>query len=269
MTDTRTPAQLSAEIDRARRERRLLISGAFPELESPAVATETARCLDRLRDPDSTQRIGWKLGYTSEAMRRQMGVEAPNAAPIYRSWALASGADVGDLVHPRVEPEVIVSFLEDLDPSLADGDAEVVISRLGERVHVAHCALEIVDSVWRDYRFTWGENTADGSSAARVVVGDALPPASEWNALVVTMPTADSSAALTGTPASVMGHPLLAVAWLLRHLRGRGEVVRAGEWVLTGGITASVALPEGSVLTVRFAGAEWYGFASVCRGAAT
>ena len=66
-----------------------------------------------------------------------------------------------------------------------------------------------------------------------------------------------------------MGHPLLAVAWLLRDLESSGEVLRAGEWVLTGGITASVPLSRGARVYARFAGAEWEGFATVHRGTRT
>ncbi|MEO2131138.1 MAG: hydratase [Microbacterium sp.] len=265
----RTPRRLAAEIDGAHREGRLLSTGDFSELGDASAARETARQLDRLRDPDGTRRAGWKLGYTSEAMRRQMAVDAPNAAPLYRGWAMASGDGAEDLIHPRVEPEVIVSFDEDLGAQQVDGDAEEVVRLLGDRVSRAHCALEVVDSVWRDYRFTWGENTADGSSAARFVIGDPLPPASEWNALTVTTSSSDDSPALTGVPSDVMGHPLLAVAWLLRDLESSGEVLRAGEWVLTGGITASVPLSRGARVSARFAGAEWEGFATVHRGTRT
>jgi hypothetical protein len=44
----------------------------------------------------------------------------------------------------------------------------------------ALACLEIVDSVWSGYRFTLEDNTADGSSAAWVVVGPPLPLVAGW-----------------------------------------------------------------------------------------
>ena len=76
----------------------------------------------------------------------------------------------------------------------------------------ALACLEIVDSVWSGYRFTLQDNTADGSSAAWVVVGPPLA-VSDLAALPVEL-SVDGEVVERGTGAAASGHPALGVAWL-------------------------------------------------------
>nr|WP_239028143.1 fumarylacetoacetate hydrolase family protein [Pseudonocardia acidicola] len=138
------------------------------------------------------------------------------------------------LVQPRVEPEIAVR----VDPG--GGPGEVL------------AACEIVDSVWRDYRFTLEDNTADGSSAAGVVLGPPLP-ADGLDALTVEL-RCNGDPAGQATGAAAMGHPFIALEWLARELRRRGEQLRAGDLVITGGLTAAVPLQPGDVVEAVFGG---------------
>jgi 2-keto-4-pentenoate hydratase len=191
---------------------------------------------------------GWKIGYASQAMRAQMGVDRPNYGPLTDAMLLADGAVVDSgLLQPRVEPEVALVLGTDLPPG-ADAD------RVAGAVRSARCALEVVDSVWQDYRFRIEDNTADGSSAAYGVLGPELPAGTDLAALGVTLER-DGIAAGTGRGADAMGHPLAALGWLAAELGRHGQHLRAGEVVLTGGLTAAVPLPPGARVTARFAGA--------------
>ena len=88
-------------------------------------------------------RIGWKLGYTSDAMRHQMGVTEPNLGPLLSSMLLISGPVPSTFTQPRVEPEIALRMAADLPPQCSFFEA-------AEAVGAAHAALEIVDSVWAD-----------------------------------------------------------------------------------------------------------------------
>jgi 2-oxo-3-hexenedioate decarboxylase len=52
----------------------------------------------------------------------------------------------------------------------------------------------------------------------------------------------------TATGAASMGHPAAAVAWLARQLSAEGEGLRAGEIVLSGGLTAAVPVGQSDVV---------------------
>jgi 2-oxo-3-hexenedioate decarboxylase len=53
---------------------------------------------------------------------------------------------------------------------------------------------------------------------------------------------------------AVLGHPAAAVAWLADRLAEQGESLEAGMLVLSGGLTPSVPLRPGSMLTAEFDG---------------
>lgn len=226
-------------IDDAHGGRRLLDA---PEdgLDLPAAYAVQARLTGR-REARGARRIGWKLGYTSAAMREQMGVGSPNLGPLLDTMLLASGDAVpAALVQPRVEPEIAIVVGADGRPA------------------AARAALEVVDSVWRDYRFTLATNTADGSSAAGVVVGAALVGdlADVSVDLWRTPPGGPAVLEASGTGDAAMGHPHRALAWLADELAGRGEALREGDLVLTGGLTRAVPLDPDDVVEARFTGAS-------------
>jgi 2-keto-4-pentenoate hydratase len=191
--------------------------------------------------------IGWKLGYTSVAMRRQMGVDAPNHGPLTDAMVLASGAQVSErLVQPRVEPEIGVRMA---GPVPADAGADEVQHVLDD----AFACLEVVDSVFTDYRFRLEDNTADGSSAAQVVVGSSLGTVVGLDEIdVVLRRNGEEVGRATGAAAS--GHPLAGVAWLAGQLAARGSRLEAGQIVITGGLTAAVPLAPGDEVVAVFGG---------------
>ena len=122
-----------------------------------------------LRLADGERRAGWKLGYTSAVMRTQMGIEAPNFGPLTDAMLLSSPAVLpGGALQPRIEPEIGLRLGRRLTGPCSVSDVLAACSE-------ALACLEVVDSVWSGYRFTLPDNTADGSSAAWVVVGPSLP----------------------------------------------------------------------------------------------
>ena len=230
-------ARIAGQIDAAHRERRLLdpISDREPLELADAYAVQAE--LTRLRLARGARRIGWKLGYTSAAMREQMKVDEPNFGPLLDTMIVEPGSPVPPtLVQPRVEPEVAVRLGADLRP-------DAVLA-----------ALEVVDSVWRDYRFRLEDNTADGSSAAGVVLGPPLPEladAAELAELPVEL-IRNGEPVATATAAAAMGHPLVALDWLAEELPRHGESLSPGDVVITGGLTAAVPLEPGDLVEARF-----------------
>lgn len=188
--------------------------------------------------------VGWKLGYTSLVMREQMGVDAPNFGPLTDAMLIADGAAVPPtFTQPRVEPEVALRFDADVP---VDADRAAVLAAVGS----AHAALEVVDSVWTDYRFRLEDNTADGSSAAGVVLGPEIP--------LDAIDTVEVSLFLDGEPAGsgrgsdASGHPADGVVWLVEQLARRGAHLRAGDVVITGGLTRAAPLEPGSTIEATF-----------------
>ncbi len=230
-------ARIAGAIDAAHLDRRLL--DAFTDREPLGLddAYAVQGELTRLRIARGARRIGWKLGYTSAAMREQMNVDEPNFGPLLDTMIVGQGSPVPPtLVQPRVEPEVAVRLGADLRPA------------------ALLAALEVVDSVWKDYRFRLEDNTADGSSAAGVVLGPPLPDPPDVTALA-KLPVAlirNGQPVATATAAAAMGNPLAALDWLAEELPRHGVRLSPGDVVITGGLTAAVPLEPGDVVAARF-----------------
>lgn len=194
----------------------------------------------RRREAAGQRRIGYKLGYTSEAMRKQMGVDTMNFGPVTDAMLMSTGEHVGEgLLQPRVEPEVALVFGDDVSRAR---DVEEVLAAVAS----VRAALEVVDSVWTGYRFRIEDNTADGSSAARVVLGPRLG-ASNLAAVTVVLEL-NGIETERGSGADASGHPAAGVVWLLDQLATLNEQIHAGEIVLTGGLTSAVPLQPGDVI---------------------
>jgi 2-keto-4-pentenoate hydratase len=200
-----------------------------------------------LRLAAGERRAGWKLGYTSAAMRAQMGIDAPNFGPLTDAMLLSSPALLPGLaLQPRVEPEIGLRLGRRLtapcsaDQALAACDA-------------ALACLEIVDSVWAGYRFTLEDNTADGSSAAWVAVGPSLPLADL--ALLPVALSVDGAEVERATGAAAGGHPAAGLAWLAGQLAAHGLALEPGDLVITGGLTSAQPLRAGGRIRAAFGAA--------------
>ena len=121
--------------------------------ETEAYAIAATNMARRLGTP-----AGYKLGYTSEAMRRQMNIAEPNFGVLTRERIIGPGEPVlslSGLVHPRVEPELTVQLRRDLQ----GGDCTA--QRVADALECVYPSLEIVDTRYQDYVFKAVDNIAD------------------------------------------------------------------------------------------------------------
>jgi 2-keto-4-pentenoate hydratase len=115
-------------------------------------------------------------------------------------------------------------------------------------------AIEVVDTRYAE-PFQLPDSVADNAGAARVVLGAQARRPSELDDLRYTGCVFRCRGGFeTAAGGAAMGHPAAAVAWLATALGGRGEHLEAGTVVLTGGLTASVLLEPGGVVTAEFDG---------------
>jgi 2-keto-4-pentenoate hydratase len=213
---------------------------------TPERAYSVQERLTSIRLTEGRSLIGYKLGYTSSVMRRQMNVPAPNYGPLLDDMVLEDGACSDRFCQPRVEPEIGLILGKDL----AGGN--LMLHEVAGAVAQVRACLEVVDSIWEGYRFSAEQNTADGSSAAGVVIGPQLDlEPLNCHQVPVQLLEQDRTVA-TATAAAAGGHPLSGLVWLCTQLARRGDGLRAGELVITGGLTPAVPLRRGTTLQAVF-----------------
>lgn len=261
---TSEAARFAEAIWAARQAGRTLDASAT--IGSPDLATAYAiqRTLLALRIAAGERVVDWKLGYTAQVMRRQMGIDRPNVGPLTDWMLLGSDDAVSDrLVQPRVEPEIGLRLHTALDARHAPVDRHTVAAA----VEGAYACLEVVHSTWTGYRFNLAQNTADNASAGQVVVGPRLPVTDLMALDTVAVRLSDGHRTLgQGVGADADGHPLDAVARLARELAAFGQRLEVGDLVITGGLTAACALEAGGWLVGVFSiEGAWSVEVTVCR----
>lgn len=210
-------------------------------------AYEVQATLLRRRLARGERRIGVKLGFTSLAKMTQMGLDDIIVGFLTDAYQVPDGGDlrVEGLVHPRVEPEVAFRLGEDVDPAAPAADLVGAVDAVAP-------ALEIIDSRYRDFRFSLPDVIADNTSAARFAVGPWSPLPADLGDLPVQLDI-DGEVAAAGSTSAILGHPLEA----LRRLRGLAaqhrHPLRAGTIILAGAATAAVPLPQSAVVRARVA----------------
>lgn len=193
--------------------------------------------------------VGWKAGLTSKAKMQQMGVDVPSIGFLTDRMARpeTTPITVSDLVHPRVECEI--AFVTRAPLRGPNCTAEQVI----DATDYVLPALEIIDSRFSGFSFDLQSVVADNGSSARYVTGGVPRRVSDVDLRTtgVVMEKNGEIVAM-GAAAEVMGHPAEAVAMLVNILSDLDEVLPAGSFVMSGGITAAVAVQPGDCITARY-----------------
>lgn len=192
---------------------------------------------------------GVKLGLTSRAKQRQMGVNEPSVAWLTDTMVLPAGVPVprDRLIHPRAEPEI--AFVLGA-PLRGPG---VTAAQALSAVESVFGAIEIIDSRYSGFRFTLADAVADNNSSGVYVTGPRARAVGDLNLeLEACLLEVDGQVVDSATGAAVLGHPAEALAFAANTLGARGHTIEAGWVVLTGGMTDAVPVQPGARVAAHF-----------------
>ncbi|MGW4912669.1 2-keto-4-pentenoate hydratase [Streptomyces sp. NPDC004270] len=208
--------------------------------------------------------VGRKIGLTSPAVQRQLGVGQPDFGALFADMAVSEGEPIapGRLLQPKVEAEVALVLGADLpyrEPTVAD---------LLRATDFALPALEIVDSRIADWDITIVDTVADNASCGLFVLGGTPVPLDRVDLRGVRMTLGRNGETVSqGTGADCLGSPLTAARWLAATLAGLGDPLRAGDIVLTGALGPMAAAAAGDEFTAHIEGLGTVGAAFATEGA--
>src|SRR5215472_6650390 len=151
---------------------------------------------------------GHKVGLTSAAMRRQIGVDQSDYGHLTDAMFHLDSEpiDLRRYLQPRIEPEVAFVLGKDLaGPGVTAADAAAAVSFVLP-------ALELIDSRIRDWKITLVDTIADNASSGGVVLGS-TPTRLDGVDLALTgcLLARDGRVVDTGAGGAVLGHPLNAL----------------------------------------------------------
>jgi len=220
------------------------ITSHYQDFDATA-AYAVAEAIHQARRAGGATAVGRKIGFTNYTIWPQYGVDAPMWAYVYDTTVVRLAesphrCSVGRLMEPQIEPEIVLHFRTVPAPG---ADAASILACVD---WVAH-GFEIVQSHFPGWKFKLPDTIADSGLHARLLIGEARPPASLGSDLVSALKSfavtlsCDGTKIATGVGANVLGSPLAAIAHLLRVLEAdaRRVPLAAGEVVTTGTITAA------------------------------
>lgn len=229
-----------------------ITSDRHPELtieEAYAIQRE----LMRLKQEQGHEIVGPKMGLTSQAKLQQMNVDEPIYGYNFDYMVVPDGGDVSlrSLIHPKVEAEVAFVLGEDVEGPGITG-AQILAS-----TDYVLPALEIIDSRYENFNFTLPDVIADNASSSRVVYGSNVTKPERLSCgldLVGVTLHVNGELKDSGAGAAVLGHPARSVAMLANMLGRKGEKIRKGQPILTGGVTGAIRVEEGDHVQAKVDG---------------
>ncbi len=190
------------------------------------------------------RRVGVKMGFTSRAKMLQMGLSDVIWGRLTDAMQIEEGTsiDLSHYVHPRVEPELAFFLKKPLAGKVTGPEALAAVEAIAP-------ALEIIDSRYKDFKFTLPEVIADNASSSSFVIGAWRDPAIDFGNLGLTL-NIGGRAVQVGSTAALLGHPLRSLIAAARVAAQAGEPLQAGWIVMAGGATPAEWIKPGQYISI-------------------
>ncbi|WP_225010989.1 2-keto-4-pentenoate hydratase [Novosphingobium percolationis] len=201
---------------------------------------------------DSGRRlVGRKIGLTSLAVQRQLGVDQPDYGMLFSDMDVPEGIPISldQVIQPKVEAEIAIVVGRDLPhPDLTT--AEMI-----RAVEYVVPAIEIVDSRVANWDIRIWDTVADNASSGLFVLG-AVPRKLE----ALDLRECGMVMEVKGEPISVgagiacLGSPITAALWLARVMAKVGRPLLEGDVILSGALGPMAGVARGDVVEARING---------------
>ena len=237
--------ELAEQLDHAA-QHALSLSQIDPEGAMPlADAYAIQRLSIQRRASRGERRVGVKMGFTSRAKMAQMGVSDLIWGRLCSDMRIEEGSTVSlaRFVHPRAEPELAFILNKPLAGEVSAAEALACVEAVAP-------AIEVIDSRYRDFRFSLPDVIADNASSSGFVVGAWRDPREDFGNLGLTM-SIDGRVVQVGSTAAILGHPLRSLVAAARLSAAAGEPLRPGWIVMAGAATPAEALRPGQYVSVE------------------
>ena len=188
---------------------------------------------------------GYKVGMTTKAMQQLVGIDTPIGGKMLSANMMRSGTELrrADYFHVGIESELAFVPSRDIDAPLGARDDDVL-----EYIATAHASFEVVDDRNADFSQLAAANlVAENIWNVGAVLGEGVPPSQLGPIDSLAGRYSENGVEIAaGMTSDVLGNPLHVVRWLAEFLLERGSMLRKGEIILTGSITALRFPAEGT-----------------------
>ncbi|MFT5512178.1 MAG: 2-keto-4-pentenoate hydratase [Bacteroidia bacterium] len=196
------------------------------------------------------QVIGKKIGLTSFAVQKQLGVDQPDYGILFDTMKIGNGASLSktELMQPKAEAEIAFVMKSDLS-------GKINMDTLIAAIDFAVPAIEIVGSRVENWNIKITDTIADNASASHFVLGENKVNLSDIDLTGCVMKMTKNGEVMSeGTGAACMDNPLNAALWLATVMANNGQPLKAGEILLSGALGPMVNITAGDFIEANIEG---------------
>ncbi len=192
--------------------------------------------------------LGYKMGFTSKAKMEQMGVHELIWGRLTSNMEFKNGDELNlaKFVHPRAEPEVAFRISKDIDGALTE-------EQIHEHVNAVTVAIEIIDSRYKNFKFSLEDVVADNCSSTGYVIGEWQDVNNDLDNLKMTLEV-NGEAVQSGVSNDILGNPWNSFLEATRIFDREGIELKAGMILLAGAATPAVFLNSGDKVSASCEG---------------
>ncbi len=188
---------------------------------------------------------GIKLGFTSKAKMEQMGVHDLIWGRLTDGMEIKNGGDLilNNFIHPRVEPEIAYLLEKDIAEPISEDNVLDYVSNVA-------AAIEIIDSRYKNFKFSLEDVIADNCSSSGYVIGDWKDFSIDVSNLQMKLQV-DDKVVQSGNSSAILGNPLNSLLEAFRLANQYGVHLKKGMVILAGAATPAVFVKENNFVAVE------------------
>jgi 2-keto-4-pentenoate hydratase len=191
--------------------------------------------------------VGKKIGLTSFAVQKQLGVDQPDYGMLLQNTEVKEGETLNfsELIQPKAEAEIAFVMSKDLD-------GDITMENLIEAIDYATASIEIVGSRVANWDIRITDTIADNASASHFILGSKKVKLKDIDLAKCEMKLLkNDEIASTGSGKACMDNPLNAALWLAQVMAKNGTPLKAGEILLSGALGPMVPIEKGDIFEAQ------------------
>lgn len=195
--------------------------------------------------------VGRKIGLTSRAVQKQLGVDQPDYGMLFADMAFSDGEEIplGRVLQPKAEAEVALVLGSDLVHE------RHTVADIINAVDYALPAIEVVGSRIENWNIRITDTIADNASSGLFVLGTTPRLLRDLDLAQCGMVMERRGDQISlGAGRACLGNPLNAARWLADVMVAVGRPLMAGDILMTGALGPMSVVSAGDVVDARING---------------
>jgi len=192
------------------------------------------------------QLVGLKMGFTSLAKMKQMGVHEMILGRLTDSMEINSKKEMNSsrFIHPRAEPEIAFLLKRDISNPIELKDVSEYVAQIAP-------AIEVIDSRYENFKFSLEDVVADNCSSSGYILGEWLPTDTDVSDVPITIGI-NNEVQQSGSSKAILDNPFQSLVEATKLALKYGQELKKDMIILAGAATPAIHINAGDSVKAAF-----------------